>query len=271
VINIVLVAVSLALTATAVPAMWALTRRWKLERTNFKGKRIPTGFGFLLVLAAAPVYAAMTVLFMMDALAGTFLLMVLGFGILGLLDDAHGTREAGGFRGHLSLLLQGRISTGLIKAVGGGVLGLGVGAVIAGFDPAMSLVFGLTIALMANFLNLLDLRPGRAVSCFWVGVLVLVVTYPGRMVVFPWLIPILVPAVWLTVLDRSARVMMGDAGSNVLGAILGLAIVSVRHEAILVVLLFLIAVHIYAEMYSISELMAHNRVLRGIDRLLGER
>ena len=270
--TLVLVIACIALTSAAVPVMWALVRAWKLERTNFQGKRIPTGFGFLLVPAAAPIYAAILFLPALNGVVGSFLAALLGFGTIGLLDDVCGTREAGGFRGHLRLLRRGKVSTGLVKAVVGGGLGLGLGAVAARFDPATSLVNGLVIGLAANTLNLLDLRPGRAVSCFWIGVLALAAARLGRLAVWWGLIPILIPAALLTVLDRSARVMLGDAGSNALGAILGLALVyEVGLPARIALILLMIAVHLYAEKYSISELIEGNRILRRVDRILGAR
>ena len=44
--------------------------------------------------------------------------------VLGYLDDVRGDRRAGGFAGHVRELVHGRITTGLVKAVGGGVVGL---------------------------------------------------------------------------------------------------------------------------------------------------
>ena len=86
------------------------------------------------------------------------------------------------------------------------------------------------------------------------------------------IVPVCVPAVVLTSLDRSARVMLGDAGSNVLGALLGLWMVcSSGNISKLFLLVLLIAVHIYAEKHSISKVIEANRFLRSLDRLLGER
>lgn len=263
------VGLAVFLTIAMYPAMRALTRRWRLERENFRGKRIPTGFGFLLVLTAVPVYAAGVCAGQSQQLV--LLAVVVGFGALGLLDDIYGTREVGGFRGHLGLLLKGRVSTGLAKAIGGGILGLALGFVAAGFDPVVGILNGLLISLAANTLNLLDLRPGRAVSCFWIGILALAITPLGRSV-YPDLIPVLIPVVLLTALDRSARVMLGDAGSNVLGAVLGLSIMIGFEPVVrLVLVVLMLAVHLYAERYSISKLIESNRVLHQIDRLLGDR
>ncbi|HUV04796.1 MAG TPA: hypothetical protein VMX94_06785 [Armatimonadota bacterium] len=270
--TLALVIACISLTLAAVPVMRALVRAWELERTNFQGRRVPTGFGFMLVLAAAPVYAAMLFLSAPNVIVGSFLAALIGFGTIGLLDDIYGTREIGGFRGHLGLLRRGKVSTGLVKAVVGGCLGLGLGAVAARFDPAISLLNGLVIGLAANTLNLLDLRPGRAASCFWLGVLALAAARLGKLAIWAGLIPVLIPAVWLTMLDRSARVMLGDAGSNAVGAILGLALVyEAGVPARIVLVLIMIAVHLYAEKYSISELIEGNRVLRGVDRALGAR
>ena len=86
------------------------------------------------------------------------------------------------------------------------------------------------------------------------------------------LMPVLVPAVVLTVLDRSAKVMMGDAGSNVLGGVLGLSMaMTLGLSAKVVVIICLLGVNIYSERRSISGLIESNRVLRGVDRLLGVR
>ena len=269
--TIILVSASIALSVVAAIVMRALVRRLKLERVNFRGAEIPAGFGFVLVLAALPVYAGMAAGHM-DARTAVFAAAVLGFGIIGLLDDMYGTREAGGFRGHLSLLKQGHVSTGLMKAVLGGVLALSLGFVVSGYSPAEGILNGLLIALSANTLNLLDLRLGRAVSCFWVGLLTLAAAQVGRLQTWPELIPVIVPAVWLTMLDRSAKVMLGDAGSNVLGAVLGLALVyEIGIPAKIVLVIIMVGMHAYSEKYSITKLIEGNRILRQVDRLLGER
>ena len=260
-----LAVVSVILTACSVLVMSVLVKRWKLERENFRGDPIPTGYGFMLVIAAVPVYV------WLGAQAGLFLGLVLGFGVLGLIDDIYGTREAGGFRGHLRLLLKGRVSTGLVKAIGGGLLSLAAGMVAAKGAPTAGILNALVISFSANTLNLLDLRPGRAVSCFWVGMLALGFVPPARSLA-PYLLPVMIPALWLSVLDRSAKVMLGDAGSNVLGAVLGLAIVlSLGVPAKLVLVILMAAVNIYSEKYSISRLIENNGFLTRLDRLLGER
>ena len=258
---------SIILTICAMLAMSLIVKAFKLVRENYRGNLIPTGFGFVLVMAAVPLWWANP----LSRGYGDFIGLVVGFGVLGLIDDIYGTREAGGFKGHLRLLANGKISTGLIKAVGGGILGLGIGLIAADFNWALGILNGLVISLSANTLNLLDLRPGRAVSCWWLGMLALGFSPSARHLIV-YMLPVFIPAIWLSVLDRSAKVMIGDAGSNALGAILGLAIVlSLGWPAKLALIIVMAAVNIYSEKYSISRLIENNAVLTRLDRLLGER
>lgn len=268
----ILILISAVFTLIAIPIMTRIVHKFGLIRKNFKGIEIPAGYGFIIVLTAVPIYIGMLFFSGVSENLLLFVSAVLGFGILGLIDDIYGTREAGGFKGHLGLLRKGKISTGLIKAAAGGLLALMMGAFIADFRVAESITNGLLIGLAANTLNLLDLRPGRAVSCFWVVILTVAVVEFGRLLTWHELIPIFSAGIWITVKDRSARIMMGDAGSNVLGGVLGLVIITQADLTVrIIVLLILAGIHIYSEKYSISRLIESNRVLYRIDRLLGER
>ena len=109
----------------------------------------------------------------------------LGAGAVGLYDDVVGARPeqkaAKGFAGHLAALREGRVTGGLVKVVGVGAAGLGAAALLAADHrgrraPAAGSAHGAlgrsvdvllgagVIAGTANLLNLLDLRPGRALK-----------------------------------------------------------------------------------------------------------
>lgn len=269
---LILLTVSMLATVASIPAMLVLVSRSRLNRANFQGKQIPCGFGFAVIIAAVPAYITMLLIHGVDVRAVLFGFTLTAFGTLGLLDDIYGTREAGGFLGHFGLLKKGRVSTGLIKAIVGGLLGLVIGGFVGGFTLADTVINGLLITLSANMLNLLDLRPGRAVSCYWIGILVLLLVKHEESQIWVSLLPTFLPVAVITALDRSAKVMMGDAGSNALGALLGL---SIAYEAGLVskivIILLVLGIHAYSEAYSISELIERHRALRRIDRLLGVR
>ena len=68
------------------------------------------------------------------------------------------------------------------------------------------------VALAANVLNQLDTRPGRALKAFLLGSLALGCRPRGALAV----------AVLLAPYDHREMTMLGDAGSNALGAVLGL-------------------------------------------------
>ena len=49
-----------------------------------------------------------------------------GFGLLGFIDDVLGGEDRG-FRGHISALGRGRLTTGMLKLIGGAAIALGAG------------------------------------------------------------------------------------------------------------------------------------------------
>ncbi|MDQ2757017.1 MAG: hypothetical protein M3Y71_10705 [Actinomycetota bacterium] len=161
-------------------------------------------------------------------------------GAVGALDDLAGDPTTKGLGGHLSALRRGRLTTGALKI--GGLAGAGVavaltrtrttrprglggpvtrGAAVAGLMRALVGVAVDTgvVAGSANLVNLLDLRPGRALKVVVAaGVPLLVAGSPtGGAAVGAALVAL--PA------DLAGRRMLGDTGANALGAALGAAVV----------------------------------------------
>ena len=90
---------------------------------------------------------------------------VLGVAFLGFLDDSLGRGEVAsaprGWRGHGRALREGRLSTGAIKAIG--ALALAAYVVSGrGLESWRYLADVALLILATNLFNLLDLRPGRA-------------------------------------------------------------------------------------------------------------
>lgn len=117
--------------------------------------------------------------------------------LLGLADDLWSGAERG-FRAHLT---SGR-TTGVLKLVGIPAYAL---------LRTRSLSGMLLVALAANLLNQLDTRPGRALKAYAIGSLALGGA-SGRATV---------AAVLLAPYDLREMAMLGDSGSNALGAVLG--------------------------------------------------
>lgn len=197
------------------------------------------------------------------------LLLILGSSLVGLIDDVYGSHVSRGLTGHIKTLLRDRrITTGLQKAVVIWLLAAVSVIVSAHVQGLVALIFDATlISLAANFINLLDLRPGRSAKAFFI-ILVSLMTFDYRSPAA--LVPMgLAGAVLAGLSDElSEQCMMGDAGANPLGAALGYWIaqsLSLLTKAL--VLLSLISVHIYSERHSLSKVIDKNPVLRFIDRL----
>ena len=187
-----------------------------LQRTNHRGEPVSLVAGPVVALAAtaAAVAGAPT-----GRLRTAALVAGLGAGALGLYDDIVGARPEQradkGFRGHLRALASGRVSAGAVKVAGIGAAGLVAGALLER-RPLRALVAGGIVAGTANLLNLLDLRPGRAVK----AAVVLGAPLVGTGVVAGPL----GAAVAVLPEDLGERTMLGDAGANALGALLGLGL-----------------------------------------------
>ncbi len=251
-------------------------QHFDLYRNNFQGKRIPVAAGLAFVLGGEFFYGAEWLIQgLHTSLAAVYFLVTLGFGGLGLLDDVTGDRSVGGFRGHFQKLRRGTLTTGAAKALGGGVLSLTAGFLITMPHPwGYGLVAALLIALSANTLNLLDLRPGRCLFGFFVGVGVIFFLLLGQHSLLSGLMLWAAAAFALILLplDSGGAAMLGDTGSNALGAVLGVAgaiYFPLGWQMVLVAVLVLF--QLWCERYSLSRVIENTPWLRFIDRKLGVR
>jgi UDP-N-acetylmuramyl pentapeptide phosphotransferase/UDP-N-acetylglucosamine-1-phosphate transferase len=263
------------------PELLRLLSEASVVRENYRGAVLPAAGGAVILVAALLALAPLAAL---DELAGAdtlradlgdALVYVLGVGVLGLLDDLLGGRvpagaeRAGaprGWRGHARAVARGRPTTGAIKAVGS--LGLALYVLGGAGQPAGEYLAGVAVLVLAtNLFNLLDLRPGRAGKAFLALGLTLTIvmwdTGPLRTLgIF------IGPALVLLPFDLRERAMLGDVGSNVLGALAGIWLVlelGAEGEAVAAAVLVLLTV--YAEFRSISALVEKNPLLRRLDSL----
>jgi len=201
-----------------------------LERTNFRGHTVSLAAGPALAVAASVAAGAGAAIEGRSGLAAASVVAGLGAGAVGLYDDVVGARPdqrtAKGFRGHLAALREGRVTSGLMKVAGVGLAGLVASALLPSRrrrgpgGRAADVVLGAgVIAGTANLVNLLDLRPGRAVKA---GLLV-AVPLAGSPVGAAVTGPVGASAAVLPD-DLGERVMLGDCGANALGALLGVVL-----------------------------------------------
>lgn len=269
-LHLIAVVVSFLSVRWTLPMVLQMLTRSGLVRPNFRGQETPVAGGLVLIIvplfwlaagAAAGLYEQW------QALA--LVMLLLAFGLLGFIDDALGTREKTGFKGHISALMRGELTTGGFKAVSGGLVALAFAAFAGGLSGRLTIwnlvLNTLVVALSANAMNLFDLRPGRAGKAFLVVALVLIaVCWPPENAAI--MLPLLAALAGFLPADLSARTMMGDTGSNPLGAALGaFAVFSLSPFARLIYLAALIFLHVLAEFASLSTLIERSRLLRAID------
>ncbi len=244
-------------------------------RTNVRGSLVPTGAGVLVVLAALAVEA---VLGFFDALSqavdldGGFgrwltLLVALGLSLLGLLDDVAGGADARGFGGHLRALARGRLTTGAVKLLGGAGLAVVAVAPLREGEPGWLLVDAALVALAANLANLLDRAPGRTTKVALLALVVLL-ALAGAQPQLAMVAAVVGGAVGLLVPDLRERLMLGDAGANPVGGVLGLGVVLVASPGVRLAALVVVGgLNLLSERVSFSRVIDRVPPLRYLDRL----
>jgi UDP-N-acetylmuramyl pentapeptide phosphotransferase/UDP-N-acetylglucosamine-1-phosphate transferase len=249
-----------------------------LQRVNYRGAKVPTAGGIVIVVAVLGTVGLLTLAFTVSveadaralAAADTTLLAVIGFGLLGLFDDIAGVSTASGYRGHLAALFRGDLTSGAVKMLGGAVLSVVVVAAVAGDSAARLLLDGALVALAANLANLFDRAPGRVTKISLVCFALLVVTagaapeLAGAAITMGAAAALLLP-------DLRERLMLGDTGANPLGGALGLAAVLAYSEGTRLVILGALALfNLASELVSFSATIERVAPLRALD-LLGRR
>ena len=267
------------------------------RRTNYAGRPVTLLGGPVLAVAAtaSAVVGAPAGTRAAAALVGGV------SGLVGGYDDLAGARPEQardkGLAGHLRALRAGRVSAGAVKVAGIGAAAAAAALLVedpaaphrprpghrperarGGEDGVLSPAAGpfhrlptladavLTTGLVAgtaNLVNLLDLRPGRAVKAAVLAATAGLGGPSGALVAGPLGADLAVlPA------DLGERVMIGDCGANAVGALLGLRLAavparSVRAGALAVV----VGLTLASERVSFTRVIEATPVLRELDRL----
>jgi UDP-GlcNAc:undecaprenyl-phosphate/decaprenyl-phosphate GlcNAc-1-phosphate transferase len=199
-----------------------------------------------------------------------------GAAAFGAYDDLAGSSDRRGFRGHLGALRHGEVTTGAVKLGGIGVTGAASAALFGGNAADLVINSGL-VAGFANLLNLFDLRPGRAIKVA-VASGVLIAGSRGRGGrdtagaggTAAALLPPLAAALALLPEDLGERAMLGDAGANAVGGMLGAAACGLSRPARLVLLAGIAGLTAASEKISFTAVIERTPVLHRLD-MLGRR
>lgn len=250
---------------------WVVRRPGRLPTAiNYRGVQLPLCLGMGLGLLLVWIYifragwiidaSVRTTTAERRAIAASLALVLLA----GWYDDyrAGSTR---GIRRHLRELVAGRITPGLVKLVV--ILGAAAWASLGLDDRPVRILVGIPMmAGAANLWNFLDVRPGRALKWFLVVALALAgwyVRYDDFL-----LTAAVGSAAALLIWDLRERAMLGDAGSNGLGFLIGLAFFRLLPTWGLGIALALILIlHGLGETVTLSRLIEASPPLRWFDRL----
>ena len=267
---------AIGLALLVVPAGARGLRDAGLVRANYRGARLAFPLGAVLATAALVTLAPLAFLNdradldLLDPELRRWLPYLLGIAFLGFLDDALGQGEAAatprGWRGHGRALREGSLSTGAIKAIG--ALALAAYVVSGrGLESWRYLADVALLILATNLGNLLDLRPGRAekaLALLGAGLCLGAWTLAPLELLGIFAGPVLVGA-WLTLRERA---MLGDTGSNLIGAVAGIwLLTTLGPDARLIALAVVAALTIYGELRSISATIESVPPLRWLDSL----
>jgi UDP-GlcNAc:undecaprenyl-phosphate/decaprenyl-phosphate GlcNAc-1-phosphate transferase len=266
----------IALAAYLLPAGARGLRDAGLVRQNYRGAELAFPLGAVLATVALVALAPLAFLNdradldLLDPQLRRWLPYLLGIAFLGFLDDALGQGAAAGtprgWRGHWAALRGGSLSTGAIKAIG--ALALAAYVVSGrGLEDWRYLADVALLILATNLGNLLDLRPGRVekgLALLGAGLCLGAWTLAPIELLGIFAGPVLVGA-WLTLGEKA---MLGDTGSNLIGAIAGVWLLTILGpDARLIALVAVIALTIYGELRSISAMIESVPPLRWLDSL----
>ena len=242
--------------------------RPRLTVRNHRGREVPAVLGFALAaggLASAAIVAAA------DRVPAAGWIALTGAGLIfisGLVDDLlpEGPR---GLRGHLRALAGGRVTTGIVKLFTIGAVSVVTVASGSG-RPGVTRVAGVVLlSAAANLWNALDVRPTRALkfgylaapavgACAWPLAPFVPGVFLASLLVLPW--------------DAGERAMLGDAGSNLLGFAVGLALYGALSDGSVVVAAAIgVGLNVLAETLTLSRAIDATPPLRWYDRVATSR
>jgi UDP-GlcNAc:undecaprenyl-phosphate/decaprenyl-phosphate GlcNAc-1-phosphate transferase len=268
--------VSLGCAVAVVPAWLRDMTTSGLVRENWHGRLVAFPSGAVLVAVSLIALAPLALLDdradldLLEPELRRWIVFVLGVALLGLLDDSLGRAAQAdsprGWRGHARAVAGGGFSTGAIKAIG--AFALAAYAVSGRGREDLDYLADLALLLLAtNLFNLLDLRPGRVEKVFFVLIAGLCI---GAWTPEPLeLLGIFIgPVIVATPFTLRERAMLGDAGSNFVGALAGVSLLeTLGDDARLVALAVVAVLTLYGEFRSINAVIERVPLLRYLDSL----
>jgi UDP-N-acetylmuramyl pentapeptide phosphotransferase/UDP-N-acetylglucosamine-1-phosphate transferase len=238
--------------------------RSRLTVRNHRGREVPAVLGF--VFAAGGVASA-AIVTATDRVPAAGWIALSGAGLIaasGLVDDL---APAGprGLRGHLAALAGGHVTTGIVKLFTIGAVSVVTVAAAPGRTGIARVAGVVLLASVTNLWNDLDVRPTRALkfgylaapavaACAWPLAPFAPGVFLASLLVLPW--------------DAGERAMLGDAGSNLLGFTVGMALYGSLSDGLVPIAAVIgVGLNVLADTLTLSRLIAAVPPLRWYDRV----
>ena len=219
-----------------------------LQSTNYKGQPILNSAGvwlsLVLILGASPMLIWYPKL-------PLFWFFVLSITFIGFIDDLF-YEKAKGIKGHLLKLRSKILTTGIIKLVFIFLLSLGL---VISLQRELWYLDALLLSLFANTVNTLDTRPGQAMQFF--GFIFLSSLFFTKTDTVRILATVLAgSSLALLPYEMKEKTMLGDAGANLLGIVVGLMLwdLTLLYKVTLIILAFIW--QLVADNLSLSKFIA---------------
>ncbi len=242
---------------------------WNLKgpkHFNYKGKNISFGTGSILII---PVIIGFFLIDRKTIIFNYFLIGIIFLAITGLIDDIWGNKNIKGLKGHISQLIKGNITTGMLKAFVGIIISF-IYALNFSISVYELLVNFIVLLLFINTLNLFDLRPGRCCKVFFVliGFILVFAVINKRYQEAIYMAVVLAVVLPYFFYDIKSKTMLGDAGSNLLGFIVGFStLITIPLYLKTLLAVGLVLLHWYTEKISLTEVIENSNILKFLDNL----
>ena len=244
-----------------------------VEGVNYRHERIPVGMGLFLWACVclecwlAELWEAWNVplpSWLTEPDLSYYFMLTVVF-VAGWIDDTLGDPHVKGLKGHLRRFArEGVITSGLAKAGMVSLAALWAASTIAASFWRGVLVF-CVLVLTTNAVNLLDLRPARALKGLFAASLILMAV--SLELAAGYLLPVLAGGLLVFGYDLKAKAMLGDAGANLLGFSLGYtAGLMLPDWGLLLWFTCTAVLHWIAERMSLSRIIERNRLLSWLDQ-----
>jgi len=255
--------ISLILSYTSLYFYKIIGIRYGWYENNYRNKKILSSSGIVIFIP----YLFLNYLFMyfynIQIHTYFYYLNFIIVFLTGLIDDRIGNKKIKGLKGHLIYFFKTKLpTTGLFKLIIGLLIALIYNLLMFGSNFLVFLINFIGFSLFLNIINLFDLRPLRGIKVFIILMLLLINNIWELCIILGILIIIIID-------ERKELSMLGDAGSNLLGFLLAIWFIEDNIHLLkkILIIIFLIFVHLYAEKKSISLLINSSKTLSYLDRL----